>query len=77
MSQSLAGRIALVPLLPFTLAELQAVEREPDKLERLIHGGLYPPIRDRYLDLNLWHGNYVATYVERDVRNLLNLRDLG
>ena len=77
VSQSLAGRIALVPLLPFSLSELQAVEREPDSLEALFYSGLYPPIHDRQLDPGDWYGNYIGTYVERDVRNLLNVRDLS
>jgi len=77
VTQSLAGRIALVPLLPFSLSELQAVERAPHSLESLLYFGLYPPIYDRELDPTEWYGNYVGTYVERDVRNLLNVRDLG
>ena len=77
VSQTLAGRIALVPLLPFSLSELQAVGREPDSLEALLYGGLYPPIHDRNLDPGDWCDNYFGTYVERDVRNLLNVRDLG
>ena len=77
VSQTLAGRIGLVPLLPFSLAELQAVGKDPDSLESLLYSGLYPPIYDRGLDPGDWYGNYIGTYVERDVRNLLNVRDLG
>lgn len=77
VSQSLAGRIALVTLLPFSLSELRSVARGPDSLEALLYAGLYPPIHDRQLEPGEWYGNYVGTYVERDVRNLLNIRDLG
>lgn len=77
VTQTLAGRVALVSLLPFSLAELQAVNRAPGSLEELLHGGLYPPIHDRRLDPGIWYGNYVATYVERDVRQMIHVRDLG
>lgn len=77
VSQSLAGRIALVVLLPFSLSELQEAERAPKTLESLLYSGLYPPVHDRDLDPTEWYGNYVSTYVERDVRNLLNVRDLS
>ncbi len=62
---------------PFSLSELQAVEREPDSLEALVYSGLYPPIHDRQLEPGDWYGNYIGTYVERNVRNLLNVRDLS
>ncbi len=38
---------------------------------------VYPPIHDRKLDPSDWYGNYIGTYLDRDVRNLLNVRDLG
>lgn len=77
ISQSLAGRVALVRLLPFALSELQEAERAPDRLEDLLFQGLYPPIHDRGLDPAVWYGNYVRTYVERDVRQMVNVRDLA
>jgi predicted AAA+ superfamily ATPase len=77
ITQSLAGRVALVSLLPFTLSELHSVELGPKTLEHLLFSGLYPPIYDRGLDPGIWHGNYVSTYVERDVRQMINVRDLS
>ena len=77
ISQSLAGRVALVRLLPFALSELHEAERAPDRLEDLLFQGLYPPIHDRGLDPAVWYGNYVRTYVERDVRQMVNVRDLA
>ncbi len=77
ITQSLAGRAALVPLLPFTLGELQAAGRAPRKVDDLLFTGLYPPIYDRGLEPGVWYGNYVATYIERDVRQMINVRDLG
>ena len=75
ITQSLAGRVATVPLLPFSLGELQGVNRAPARLEELLWTGLYPPIWDRNIDPPLWHGNYVETYLERDVHRLINVRD--
>ena len=77
ITQSLAGRVALVQLLPFTLSELQEVDRGSSRLEDLLFQGLYPPIHDRLLDPAIWYGNYVRTYVERDVRQMVNVRDLS
>lgn len=76
VSQSLAGRVALVPLLPFSLSELQAARQEPTSLEELLFRGLYPPIYDRSLAPSRWHANYIQTYLERDVRQLTNVQDL-
>jgi len=77
VTQTLAGRIALLPLLPFGLGELQAARKAPLTLEALLFQGLYPPIYDRELDAGIWYGNYVGTYVERDVRQMVNVRDLS
>ncbi len=77
ISQSLAGRVSLLPLLPFSLAELQAVEGASGKLEELLWQGLYPPIYDRKLDPAVWYANYVRTYLERDVRQMVQVRDLS
>lgn len=77
ITQSLAGRVALVPLLPFTLGELQAAGKAPVRLEDLLFQGLYPPIHDRGLEPSIWYGNYVRSYLERDVRQLIAVRDLA
>jgi uncharacterized protein len=77
ITQTLAGRVALVPLLPFTLGELQQVDQGPKRLEALLFEGLYPPVHDRELDPGIWFGNYVRTYVEREVRQMINVRDLS
>lgn len=76
ISQSLAGRVAMVTLLPFDLGEIQTVSRVPEELDGLLLYGGYPPIYDRALDPTAWHNNYVRTYLERDVRQLINVRDL-
>ncbi|MCK5842276.1 MAG: ATP-binding protein [Candidatus Sabulitectum sp.] len=73
VTQSLAGRAAYIELLPFTLSELP----DEDNLDKVLLTGLYPPVYDRKLDPGIWAGNYIRSYVERDVRRLINVRDLG
>jgi predicted AAA+ superfamily ATPase len=76
ISQSLAGRVGLVQLLPFSQAELRAAGRLPPTLDEMLWRGGYPALYDRDIPPHLWVPNYVATYVERDVRQLLAVRDL-
>jgi predicted AAA+ superfamily ATPase len=77
VTQSLAGRLALVPLLPFSLGELTHGVGPPNDLFSLLFTGLFPPIHDRGLDPGIWYGNYVQTYLERDLRQLIAVRDLS
>jgi len=77
VTQSLAGRTALLSLLPFSLPELQGSGRAPDSVAKLLYQGLFPPIHDRPVEAQVWLQDYVATYVERDVRALLNIRDVA
>ena len=76
ISQSLAGRVGLVHLLPFAMNELAGVNLLTDQLDELLWMGGYPPLYDRPLTPDLWYPNYVATYIERDVHQLLAVRDL-
>lgn len=76
ITQSLAGRVALVQLLPFSVQELRNASLLPDSLDAALWRGAYPPVHDRGLDPGIWYGNYVQTYLERDVRQLINVRDL-
>lgn len=76
ISQSLAGRVGLLELLPFTLGELRAARRAPETLQELLWRGLYPVPIDRGIPPGIWLADYFATYVERDVRQMLNVRDL-
>lgn len=77
ISQSLAGRTALVNLLPFSFHELPARADTSRNLDRVLLTGLYPPVFDRQLDPAKWFAQYVNTYVERDVRQLANIHDLS
>ncbi|WP_419593338.1 ATP-binding protein [Thiolapillus sp.] len=77
ITQSLAGRAALLTLLPMTYNELQHAEKVGQNLDKTLFDGAFPPIFDRGLNPHPWYGNYVRTYLERDVRQLINIRDLG
>ncbi len=75
LSQSLAGRSAMVQLLPLALSEVRGEARASDINELLVRG-LYPALYDRKLRPADWHAGYFATYIERDVRQLANVQDL-
>lgn len=77
ITQSLAGRVGLVQLLPFAMNELDAVDKLPGDIDRLMLTGMYPPLYDRELAPADWFPAYVNTYIERDVRQLINVRDLS
>ena len=76
ISQSLAGRTALVRLLPFTLTEAYAGSLKNVSINRVLHTGFYPRIFDQNLDAADAMMFYVNTYVERDLRLLINVKDL-
>jgi predicted AAA+ superfamily ATPase len=68
VTESMAGRAAILQLLPFSLAETKRVN--------LLHGG-YPEVLARPQGRNLWFSSYIQTYLERDVRAVTNVRDLA
>ncbi len=76
ISQSLAGRTAIVKLLPFSLAEV-GESTEILSLDQLLYSGCYPRIYDMGLNPTEALSFYVNTYVERDLRTLLNVKDLS
>jgi uncharacterized protein len=75
ISQSLAGRTALLNLLPLSVSELRAYGA-PCGIDRLLHAGGYPRIHADGLDPSVALGDYFTTYVERDLRELINLRNI-
>jgi predicted AAA+ superfamily ATPase len=77
VTQSLAGRVGLTRLLPLSLAELPWDDVVQLGLDALMLRGLYPAIHARATAPTDWYASYVATYVERDVRQLLNVQDLS
>jgi len=75
VSQSLAGRTALLKLLPFSLEELLSFKRSMQTDDLLVHG-FYPGIYQRGLNPNDAYRFYYEAYVERDLRQLANIKDL-
>lgn len=76
ITQSLAGRVGMVQLLPFGYGELHRADRAPADVETAIFMGSYPPLYDRPVTPADWYLAYVATYVERDLHQLIQVRDL-
>ncbi|MCF6358155.1 MAG: ATP-binding protein [Draconibacterium sp.] len=74
ISQSLAGRIAYLKLLPFAFSEL--VDRGTENVNELLFKGFYPPLYNQPLDIGQWYRNYIQTYIERDVRQLKSINNL-
>lgn len=76
ISQSLAGRVAIFNLLPFSFEEIidTAFEKK-DIYEQVIYG-FYPRLYDRLLNPIEWYPNYIQTYLERDVREIKNISSL-
>ncbi|MFM7783128.1 MAG: ATP-binding protein [Gammaproteobacteria bacterium] len=77
ITQSLAGRVGLVQLLPFAAPELAAADRLPADLDTVLHTGAWPPLFDREVLPSDWYPAYVATYLERDLHQLIQVRDLS
>ena len=77
VTQSLAGRTALVELLPLSIAELRAVGRLEHEYASHLVKGFFPAIYSRDLDPHDWLHGYLMTYAERDARQLAAIQDLG
>ncbi len=76
ISQTLAGRIAFLNLLPFSIEELYSIPQGLSDNSNLLLTGLYPPIYDRHFSPEDWYPNYIRTYIDRDVRQIKNITDL-
>ena len=77
ISQTLAGRTAVLHLLPFSFAELETSAPPFDQYESLIFKGQYPRIYDRAIAPTDFYPAYIQTYVERDVRMMKNIGDIN
>ena len=76
ISQSLAGRTALLSLLPLSINELKKTDANLN-LDSLLLNGFYPVIYQDKINPTFVYKNYIATYLERDVRQLINIKDLS
>jgi len=77
ISQTLAGRTAILHLLPFSIAELTPNVPAFERYESLIFKGQYPRIYDRDLAPTDFYPSYIQTYVEKDVRLMKNIEDMN
>lgn len=76
ITQSLAGRVALFKLLPFDISEMQAANWLNDDYAVNLQKGFYPAIYDREIPSKGFYSNYIQTYVERDLSDLIHVKDL-
>lgn len=76
ITQSLAGRVAMFKLFPFDNQELSSADLLPVHFETLITKGFYPALFDREIPSDIFYQNYIETYIQRDLSELLNIRDL-
>ncbi|NLU39971.1 MAG: ATP-binding protein [Bacteroidales bacterium] len=76
ISQSLAGRVALFKLFPFDFNELAAEGLLNDDYLQNMLRGFYPAIYDRNIPSKLFYSNYIQTYVQRDVTELVAVKDM-
>lgn len=76
ITQSLAGRVALFKLMPFDVSEMQAANWLSDDYAVNLQKGFYPAIYDRDIPSKVFYSNYIQTYVERDLSELIHVKDL-
>jgi len=77
ITQSLAGRAILHFLMPFSIVELDNAGILPDTLNELIYTGFYPRLYDTGIKPADFYPSYIQTYFERDLRQLINIKDLS
>lgn len=77
INQSLAGRTAILKLLPFSHTEMKHGGILPETISKEIFTGAYPRIYDKKINPNDFYSYYIQTYVEKDVRLIRNIEDLS
>jgi len=76
ISQSLAGRVFITHLLPFSFSELQNDGYKLDNYLDFIFKGFYPRIYDKDIEPPMFYPSYIQTYTERDLRQIVNVSNL-
>lgn len=76
ITQSLAGRVAIFKLLPFDFNEMKSANLLNEDYAYNLHKGFYPAIYDRDIPSKVFYSNYIQTYVERDLTELIHIKDL-
>ena len=77
INQSLAGRTAILKLLPFSFDELSGTKHEPKTWEAFVFDGGYPRLYDKQIMPTDFYPAYINTYIEKDVRQLKNIENLN
>ena len=77
VTQSLAGRVAILKLYPLSFAEIQQADKGNISLEKLLQKGFYPAAWKQRVDIALLYSSYINTYLERDVRQVQNISSLS
>ena len=79
ITDSLAGRVGLLKLLPFSMAELKEAGLLPDEPYDIFFKGFYPPLHDvdKHFHFDDWFENYIDTYLDLDVKNQINADNLS
>lgn len=77
ISQSLAGRVGTLTLLPFSSREIESAGLRSGSLEDVLLAGGYPPIHALGASPERWYNSYVSTYLERDMRQVLNVKNVS
>ena len=75
VTQSLAGRIGYIDLLPLTYSEIKSFENKDWDTNQIIINGCYPEIYHKNRKPEIWYPAYVRTYVERDVKQITNIEN--
>lgn len=75
ISQSLAGRTALLSLAPFSVTELRSANLLPQTTNQMLFKGCFPRIYDKQIEATDFYPSYIKTYIDRDVRVLRNITD--
>lgn len=76
ITQSLAGRVAIFKLFPFDFQELKSVDWLQENYAEVMIKGFYPAIYDRDIEPNIFYSNYLQTYIQRDVSELIAIKDM-
>jgi predicted AAA+ superfamily ATPase len=76
INQSLAGRSAILKLMPLAYEELYSQQEMAQSIEEILYTGFYPRIHSQHLNPTEALSFYLNTYVERDIRQLINIKDL-
>ena len=77
ITQSLAGRVAIFTLLPFSETELKNTAFQQPTIDDYLLKGMYPRLYEAGIDPAFYYLNYIQSYIERDVRQLINIGDVG